>query len=43
MCLAKTGSDSNSVTNWISLIYRLRRSYTWFTVTVQIAENCDLS
>jgi len=28
-------------TNWISLTYRLRRSYSW--LTVQLAENCVLS
>jgi len=41
MSLAKAGSESNFVTNWIYLTYRLRRSYSW--LTVQLAENRDLS
>jgi len=40
MSLAKTESETNFVTNWISLTYTLRRSYSW--LTVQFAETCDL-
>jgi len=43
MYLARTGSESNFVTNWISFTLHTAKKLTWLTITVQLAENCDLS